>query len=269
MPLQKYGMKRIIAVVAGVGLFGFFGGVLAERNGYLDGLSIAWASKSTIDPQAPRVVPYHAILAAGDASIPNFDSAIMTLSGRLRRSGINATVLTSDPKMITEWRGWATANRIDVLLNQAILKPGEGCLVFVTSHGSVYGLSMAIDEDEYNVLTPHRLAGILTRHCNDAPTVAILSGCHSGTFLTPQMEAENRIILTAARYDRTSFGCSADAIYTYFDECLLEAMAKSGTWLAIFDQTKDCVAEKERRKGVTPSLPQAYFGEAVRDLGIN
>jgi hypothetical protein len=99
--------------------------------------------------------------------------------------------------------------------------------------------------------------------------VAILSGCHSGTFLTPQMEAENRIILTAARYDRTSFGCSADTIYTYFDECLLEAMAETGTWLAIFDRTKACVAEKEQRKGVTPSLPQAYFGEAVRDLGIN
>jgi hypothetical protein len=259
----------MIAVVCCVGLFGFFSGVLAERTGLLDGLSVASASKSTINPEAPRVVPYHAILAAGDASIPNFDNAIMALSGRLHRSGIDATLLTSNPKEVMEWRGWATANRIDVVLNQVVLKPGDGCLVFVTSHGSIQGLSMAADQDEYNVLTPRRLAGILTRHCNDAPTVAILSGCHSGTFLTPQMEAENRIILTAARYDRTSFGCSADYVYTYFDECLLEAMADPGTWLAIFDRTKGCVDEKERRIGATPSLPQAFFGEAVRDLGIN
>jgi hypothetical protein len=262
-------MKRIIAVVACVGLLGFFGGAVAERNGHLDWVSNASPFSANTAVEMPRVVPYHAVLAAGDASIPNFDNAVMALSGRLHRLGIDANLLTSDPKKVTEWRGLATANRIDVLFNQMVLKPSEGCLVFVTSHGSIRGLSMAVDEDEYSVLTPRRLAGILTRHCEDAPTVAILSGCHSGTFLTPQMEADNRIILTAARYDRTSFGCSADYVYTYFDECFLEAIAEPGTWLTIFNRTKDCVAAKERRKAVTPSLPQAYFGEAVRDLGIN
>jgi len=261
-------MIRVISAVALAGLLGFLGGVLAERSGRLDGLAFAWSSEASSGTRI-RTVPYRAVLAAGDASIPNFDTAVITLSGRLQRSGIASKVLTSDPKKITEWRGWATANRIDVLLNQMAPKPGEGCLVFVTSHGSVRGLSMTVDQDEYEVLTPRRLAGILTRHCNDLPTVAILSGCHSGTFLTPQMEADNRIILTAARYDRTSFGCSADYIYTYFDECLLDALKAPGTWLTIFERTKRCVANKEQGKGVTPSLPQAYFGEAVRDLGLN
>jgi hypothetical protein len=262
-------MKKIIAVAILVGLLAFAVGAFAERNGHLAWLSGASASKTTMKAERLRTVPYHAVLAAGDASIPNFDNAVMALSGRLHRVGIDATVLTSDEKKITEWRGWATANRIDVLFNQMEMKPGEGCLVFVTSHGSVYGLSMTADQEEYKTLSPRRLAGILTRHCSEAPTVAILSGCHSGTFLTPQMEAENRIILTAARYDRTSFGCSADYVYTYFDECLLGAMAEPGTWLAIFNRTRDCVAKKEQAKGITPSLPQAYFGEAVRDLGIN
>jgi hypothetical protein len=256
----------IFAALIWTGLLGFISGVLAERNGQLDWLPTAPKATSQSDI---RTVPYRAVLAAGDASIPNFDSAVMTLSGRLQRSGIAAKVLTSNPKKVTAWRGWATANQIDVLFNQMAPRPGEGCLIFVTSHGSVRGLSMAIDQDEYEVLTPRRLAGILTRHCNNVPTVAILSGCHSGTFLTPQMEAENRVILTAARFDRTSFGCSADYIYTYFDECLFGAMSKPGTWLAIFERTKTCVSDKEQRKGVTPSLPQAYFGESVRDLGIN
>ena len=261
-------MSKVIAVAALVGLIAFVGGALAERHGQLAWLSGALASRTT-PANAPRTVPYHAVLAAGDASIPNFDNAVMALSGRLHRLGIDAKVLTSDQNKITAWRGWATANRIDVLFNQMDKKAGEGCLIFVTSHGSIYGLSMTADPEEYRTLSPERLAGILTRHCAEMPTVAILSGCHSGTFLTPQMEAENRIILTAARYDRTSFGCSADYVYTYFDECLLDAMAAPGTWLAIFNRTKDCVARKERAKGITPSLPQAYIGEAVRDLGIN
>jgi hypothetical protein len=246
-------------------LLAFIGGALAEQSGELDWLAVASASKPA---DAPRVVHYRAVLAAGDASIPNFDNAVSTLSGRLHRLGIEAALLTSDPKKVTDWRGWATANRIDVLFNQIDFKPADGCFVFVTSHGSVRGLSMSVDEWEWNTLTPERLAGILTRHCGDRPTVAILSGCHSGTFLRPEMEADNRIILTAARYDRTSFGCSADTFYTYFDECLLDAMGKPGTWRAIFARTKACVSEKERRWSFIPSLPQAYFGEDVRDLGI-
>lgn len=266
-------MKWIIGVALIV--LAFVGGALAERSGQLDWPATASASKvpaakvpASIASAAQRTVHYRAVLAAGDASIPNFDNAVTTFSGRLHQLGIEAKLLTSDPKKITDWRGWATANRIDVLFNQIDFQPDDGCLVFVTSHGSVYGLEMAADLWEWKTLTPARLGGILTRHCGDRPTVAILSGCHSGTFLRPEMEAENRIILTAARYDRTSFGCSADTLYTYFDECLLDAMSGLGTWRAIFARTKACVSLKERGRKFTPSLPQAYFGEGVRDLAI-
>jgi hypothetical protein len=245
-----------------VGLLGFFGGAFAERHGYLDRLP-ARAS------EAPRpAVHYRAVLAAGDASISNFDRATLALSARLKRYGIESTVLTSDRKKAAAGDDLATAYRIDVLFNQMDLQPGDACLVFVTSHGNEYGLVMKTDEAEYRYLTPQRLAGILTRHCGDRPTVAILSGCHTGTVLSPQMQRENRIILTAARHDRTSFGCSSDYLFTYFDECLLEALENRGTWVAIFDRTKACVAKKESAMQITPSLPQAYFGEAVKDLGI-
>ncbi len=255
-------MKRVTSVALVVGLLAFIAGAVADRHGYLDGVTSA-------SEAAPlRTVRYHAILAAGDASIGNFDRAAVTLAARLKRSGADTTVLTSDEKKVADWRGLATAYRIDVLLNQMDMKPGEGCLVFVTSHGNEYGLVMKADEEEYAYLRPERLAGILTRHCGDRPTVAILSGCHTGTFLSPQMQRENRIILTAARHDRTSFGCSSDYLFTYFDECLLEALEDAGTWAAIFDRTRDCVGRKEAKMHITPSLPQAFFGEAVKDLGI-
>jgi hypothetical protein len=71
-----------------------------------------------------------------------FDRAAVTLAARLKKSGAETTVLTSDEKKVTDWRGLATAYRIDVLLNQAEMKPGDGCLVFVTSHGNEHGLVM-------------------------------------------------------------------------------------------------------------------------------
>ena len=221
---------------------------------------------ATLSAVKPIVLRYRAVLAAGDASIDNFDNAALAMANRLERAGAETKVLTSDGSLVNGWRGYATADVIDQVLSDATAD--EGCLVFITSHGSERGLAMGMDNAERYTLTPARLAEVLARRCGPRPTVAILSGCHTGTFLTPEMEAGNRIILTASRKDRTSFGCSADTSFTYFDECLLEALGDAGTWAAIFDRTKACVAAKEEALDAEPSLPQAYFGAAVKDLGV-
>jgi hypothetical protein len=80
------------------------------------------------------------------------------------------------------------------------------------------------------------------------------------------MRAPNRIILTAARRDRPSFGCQADRTYTFFDECLIGALLRSATWRATFAETVACVTRLERRLGARPSEPQAYFGPKVRNM---
>jgi hypothetical protein len=258
-------MKRTIAVALYVGLLAFLGGMLAERNGTIDWLAEP-ASEAAEVTGPPRLLHYHAVLAAGDASIPNFDNAVLTLANRLKRSDAETTILTSDGSLVNDWRFYATSWTIDEALSD--VGKWEACLVFVTSHGNEYGLVMGMDNADGYYLTPGRLAEILARNCGERPTVAILSGCHTGTFLTALMKTENRIILTAARRDRTSFGCSADTSFTYFDECLLEAMGDAGTWAAIFERTKACVAQKERAEDFEPSLPQAFFGSAVKDLGI-
>jgi hypothetical protein len=238
--------------------------------GALLGVALALCAAFARADTAPRLIPYRAVLAAGEASIPNFDNATAALATRLRRVGSDAVVLTSDGWKVSAETGYATAWTIDRAI--AGVKPDEACLVFVTSHGSTRGLVMAMDNAEHYWLTPQRLAGILARDCGERPTVAILSGCHSGTFLTRPMETANRIILTAARRERTSFGCSADTTYTYFDECLLGALGKPWgapvTWRMVFDRTTACVAQKEQAQDFEPSDPQAFFGAAVENLGL-
>jgi hypothetical protein len=82
------------------------------------------------------------------------------------------------------------------------------------------------------------------------------------------MQKKNRIILTAAREDRTSFGCSAELQYTYWDSCLIDSLPKSESWKSLYGLTQQCVQTKESGGYFKPSLPQAYFGEEVADLKI-
>ena len=76
------------------------------------------------------------------------------------------------------------------------------------------------------------------------------------------------IWLTPARDDRVSFGCGAEFQYTYFDECVLGAWPKSRTWAQLFDRTNPCVRLKESELSQASSMPQAFFGKAVKDLAL-
>ena len=78
------------------------------------------------------------------------------------------------------------------------------------------------------------------------------------------MLAPNRMIITAARGDRTSFGCSEDLKYTFFDQCVLEILPKVTTFTPLYEMAKECVAAREMAERVSPpSEPQVYIGGAI------
>jgi hypothetical protein len=82
------------------------------------------------------------------------------------------------------------------------------------------------------------------------------------------MQNPNRIILTAARSDRTSFGCGTEDHYTYWDGCLIDSFPHADSWKSLYGAIQHCVEVKESEGGFKPSLPQAYFGKDVADLKI-
>ncbi len=101
------------------------------------------------------------------------------------------------------------------------------------------------------------------------PTVVVVSACHSGTFINDQTKKPNRIIMTAAAADRTSFGCGADDDYTYYDQCLLQTLDGAATWRELALGTRSCVETLERRLGVRQqSRPQLFVGAAVANLRL-
>jgi peptidase C13-like protein len=208
---------------------------------------------------------WQAVLAAGDNAQPVFDNATDALGHFLGARRVPAADIHRLSASDTGAEP-SSAERLLARIASLPARPGERCLVFITSHGREdEGVWLAHDR-EY--LQPAALAQALSGGCARLPTVAIVSACFSGSFAEGAMRAPNRIVLTAARGDRPSFGCQADRTYTFFDECLIGALPGAGTWRAAFAKTVACVGRLEHKLGARPSEPRAFFGSSVRDLPV-
>jgi hypothetical protein len=202
--------------------------------------------------------PPRAVLIAGDGSLAVFDNAIAAMAHRLPPQ-TEITRLSASARAMHAYH-LRSATLAHVLGAVAAMHPapGQGCFVFATSHGVAdEGLYLS-PRDE--VLSPPALDNALELGCGQAPTIVVISSCFSGSFARPPMTRANRIILTAARPDRTSFGCHAGRTYTVYDDCLLAGMDHTSTWKELYLSVRSCVDAEERREDVTPSEPQAWFG---------
>src|SRR5262249_25893708 len=102
------------------------------------------------------------------------------------------------------------------------VEPGQGCIVYATSHGTADGLRLTQDWSSGRSLSPTTLKSIVQAACGEAPTVMVLSGCYSGTYIRDETVGPHIILMTAAAAHRQSFGCRPGATYTYYDECFLQ-----------------------------------------------
>jgi Peptidase C13 family len=224
----------------------------------------AWAADT------PTALHYKAVLIAGDWSAAAFDHATEAVQERL----LAGAVAPADLQRLSAARAQigrngvqsSTVNHVLAAIEHMHPAAGQGCFVFATSHGAFEeGLVLVPSQD---FLTPEALDHALDVGCGNAPTVAIISGCFSGSFAKPPMARDNRIILTAARPDRTSFGCGAGFQYTVYDKCLLQALDRSAEWPAAYAMIKTCVAKREKEFQIKASEPQAWFGDGVGGLPV-
>lgn len=221
-------------------------------------------SLPAVDPARPP--RWKALLVAGDRQEAAFENAPRALRSLLLAAGLNdgdiaiVSAHDSDPARDARYNNvWRAAADLKV-------GPGDGCLVFITSHGLNTGLVINTAPQPW-LLSPTLLNNLLANHCRQVPTVVIASGCYSGVFAEAPMLAPNRIIYTAARRDRTSFGCNAGLEYTFFDHCLLDNLPRSADWPALAARLQACVAQRETLRRLTPSSePRFAMGEAMRAL---
>jgi hypothetical protein len=210
---------------------------------------------------------WKAVLISGDDSEPAFDNAVDALADKLETWGVGRGNI-AELKASGRGASAATESAIDDAF--ARLKPtaSEGCFVFITSHGAPRkGLVMRRADA---MLTPRGLANLLDGPCSARATVVVTSGCFSGAFADARpMRAPNRTILTAARYDRPSFGCKANRHFTVFDECFLGSLERGLLWQSVMDRARACVEKSEAALGVeAPSQPQIAVGTDVAGIRV-
>ncbi len=201
--------------------------------------------------------------AHSDAHTETFDNARRDFGRALQRSGFseaNIAEFSVEPSRHRDTTpGPARIGDIAAALQRLTAQAKGGCLFYLTSHGSPDGAVLG-----ERVLAPSAIAGLLNSACGDRPTVVVVSACYSGVFVA-SLARPNRLVLTAARRDRSSFGCGESDRYPYFDACVLEAMPVSADFLVLAKKARLCVARRERQEGMgPPSDPQIAVGAKFR-----
>jgi hypothetical protein len=187
-----------------------------------------------------------------------FDNArhdLVTAFTRIGFSPANIAQFAVSPDPAAQHSGnSAIANTLWDLSSRA----PDGCLIYFTSHGTPDGI--VIDQ---RVLEPEKLGMIVGNACGSKPSVIVMSACFSGQFVRT-LKGDNRMVLTAARSDRTSFGCGEMDYYTFFDDCFLRALPMAGDFPSLGGLVQQCVAEREQQmKATPPSEPQLDIGSKV------
>lgn len=144
-------------------------------------------------------------------------------------------------------------------------RSGKEDLIFIylTSHGSAqHELNLDQPRLQLNDLPADELAALLAP-LKDHYKVLVISACYSGGFI-PKLKDEKTLVITAARADRVSFGCSEENDFTYFGRALFaEALQQTDDLQRAFDLAKASVAEREEADGFEPSEPQIWPAKAV------
>ena len=144
-------------------------------------------------------------------------------------------------------------------------RSGEEDLIFIylTSHGSAeHELNLDQPRLQLHDLPAHELASLL-KPLKERHKVLVISACYSGGFIPP-LQDEKTLVITAARADRVSFGCSEENDFTYFGRALFaEALQQTDDLQRAFTLAKASVAEREKADGFEPSEPQIWPAKAV------
>jgi len=133
--------------------------------------------------------------------------------------------------------------------------------LYLTSHGAKdHEFRLNQNAMSLRGLRPKELAQILAE-ARIRWKVVLVSACYSGGFVEP-LKSESTMVITAARADRTSFGCADENDFTYFGRAFFkEALPASGSFFEAFTRAQALV-DKWEKEDKTPeaerSLPQVY-----------
>ncbi len=176
-----------------------------------------------------------------------------------------SVVLVNNPETVATVPLASTHNLLATLDQVALRmnKDEDVLFLYLTSHGTPGVLAVSFDPLQLNDLTTKSLRTMLDRS-GIKWRVIVISACYSGSFIEP-LKNDDTMIVTAARHDRVSFGCTNENDFTYFGRAYFDqALRKTYSFADAFDAARVTVAKWEKDEKLKPSLPQIYIGPAIR-----
>lgn len=159
----------------------------------------------------------------------------------------------------------ATRENLARAVSRMAEQSGSEDLIFIylTSHGSAdHQLALTQPRLALEDLPATDLAALLAPLA-ERNKIVVISACYSGGFIEP-LKSQNTMVISAARADRVSFGCSEENDFTYFGRALFaEALQEQRDIVEAFNLAKARVAERERADDYQPSEPQIWAPEQV------
>lgn len=148
------------------------------------------------------------------------------------------------------------------------MNPDEDLLVVhLVSHGRKEGeLVLQQPGIDLSDLTPEDFA-VMLEPLQARRKVLVVSACYSGHWLN-ELKDRNTLIMTSAREDRTSFGCSDDSEMTWFTKAVYQSVGLSlDDPDAMFEQINEQIRDWEEEIGMEEdrwSHPQHHVGDSLR-----
>lgn len=234
------------------------------------GIFVALLS-AALPVRADDASTHHRLFYIGLALYPESwsENDVVALSEELQRTTDFDTVPLIASNLLTTRRKYPIADNATIasLVRTAATRggPNDIVVVHISTHGAPGLLASRIGNRPTTALTGGALAFKLAPLAGHN-TVVIVSACYSGS-LIGALRAPDRIVITAARADRSSFGCAAGNRHTFFGDAELDGFAQPHRSLRqVFAAIRDTVARMERADDYTPSEPQVFVGADVRGL---
>ncbi len=174
--------------------------------------------------------------------------------------------LINNPKVANSSLLASVTNLKRVLLHIAGImdKDDDILFLFLTSHGSKsHELSVSLQGLPLNDLPATELAKVL-KESKIKWKVIVVSSCYSGGFIKA-LKDDHTLVITSAKSDHVSFGCSDEAEFTFFGRAFFkQSVPAAASFVEAFTKAKALVTAWETKEDYDHSLPQIWTTEKIK-----
>jgi hypothetical protein len=179
----------------------------------------------------------------------------------------HVVVLENNPGSL-EKHPLATWSNLEETLDglATLMKPDEDILLlYLTTHGDEdHNLLVDMDPLPLDQIGAGDLLDILAKRPFKWK-VLVVNACYSGGFVPP-LQGAGTLVITAARADRSSFGCGSDSDITYFGHAwLVDGLNHTADFMQAFRLASTEIAQWEAKDKLTPSEPQMSVGTGIAE----